>query len=566
MNGVWQKLISVGVAATLGVASAGCGQRLASADGNAKRMASVGAASSRPRVGGAIALDIRSIKLNLDPVTAFDPISNEIVCQMYDQLVTYDHDTYHIVPMAASSWQVSRDGRTYIFHLRRDMRFWNGDPVTAQSFVNELRRILNRKLKPQPCPAPSFFFDIRGAAEYYSGSAKTIRGVTTPDAHTLVFHLMKPEDNFLQILALPFLSAVDVKADKKRGLTEVGDVPMGSGPFRLVKETGQQLVLQRNPHYWRKDRWGNRLPYLDRITFHRTGHKQLPVIDFEQGQTALLSPSLTGDSGIPNDAWTRIQRNWNGPTQSLTRTDNTVWYLGMNVTQKPFTDRRVRQAVEYAIDKAKLAKLNGDMMPADQPLPPTLPGHVTHLKVDYTYNPEKARQLLRKAGYKDGDRIVLWAPTETDQDKVVQAIQSMLQTIGMKVTWKRVSFQAYLRTMTAGKAPLFYAGWRQDFPDASDFLQLFDSANPPALNPSEYRNRQVHQWLQQAQSTQDENQRLDLYAKVTEQVMKDAVWVPVGYPIHRYAVQSWLHGFYTSPVKPDPLAEVWVDSGHVQAN
>lgn len=561
----WKKgLAVVASVGAMGMLLAGCGST-----GTATNPSTTSgtASAGQPREGGSIQLDSVTNWKDLDPALNYDTTSNELVSEMYDTLVTYKKNTAQIIPHLATSWSVSPDGKTYTFHLRHNVTFWNGDKMTAQSFIDEFQRVLS----PTVASPGENFIDpiVQGSTAYYKGTAKTVSGLSAPDPYTLVIHLTQPEAFFLDVLAMPFFSAVDQSYINKVGNKAFDSTTaMGTGPFELQSVTTNQAVLVKNPHYWMTDKQGNHLPYLDKVTIRVNKNAQVDALNFEQGQTAIMGNLIY----IPSSVYPTFKSNPQYNKLIVSAPQNNVYYVGLNNSIKPFNNPLVRQAMEYAVNKNKIIQLmNGRGQVADQPLPPGLPGHVSKSDLQaagayYSYDPAKAKQLLAQAGYPNGFTTTLYSPNNADNLKIAGSVQYDLAQIGVKVNIQQTDWNTFLDTNEKGNVqPMFLLGWFQDFPDPSDFLNtLFNSNEQPANDSTMYKNSQVDQWLNQAQTDSNQQQRLDLYKKATIQIMKDAPWVPEYYPVVTEAVQSWVHGFYISPTLPDPLQYVWIDAGHSQ--
>jgi oligopeptide transport system substrate-binding protein len=564
-----QGMAVIASVSTLGFLLAGCG---AGASSN-KSTSVANAASQKPQMGGNISIDLTQAVPDLDPAVAYDTTSAEVGEQLYEPLVTYQKNTYNIVGDLAQSYEVSPDGLTYTFHIRQGVAYWNGDPLKAQDFVFEIERVLNPKLQPKPSPGSSFFLDIKGAQEFFDGKAKTISGVSTPDDHTLVIKLVKPQAFFLQILAMPFISAVDPKFANQVGNASLDTTQsMGTGPFELASNGQDKVVLKRNPHYWQKDQYGNQLPYLNQVTFNVDNNDQVDSMHWEQGNTAIMTPWTVGGDGIPTSAFPTIMHNPKFSKLVQKQPLNSIWYIGLNVSKtlngkpNPLSNPLVRQAMEYAFNDQQIVQLNNNaVLPLNQPLPQGMQGYVKQLDSDATYSLDvnKAKQLLKQAGYANGLTIDMYDQNIPDAIKNDQAVQSMMQQVGIKINLHETTWKDFLSKVMTGTDQMFISGWQQDFPDPSDFLNtLLNSNQRPQNNLTMYDNPQVDNWLNQAQYLVDETQRNTLYAKVTNQVMKDATWIPLYQTEGYYGVQSWVHGFYTSPVMYDPFQYIWIDQSH----
>jgi ABC-type transport system substrate-binding protein len=517
----------------------------------------------KPVMGGTIQLDMNQNIKDLDPAKAYDNASYEAVEQMYDRLVTYKSDSSDIVSMVATSWEISQDGKTYTFHLNPNVKFWNGDPVTAQSFIDEFKRVLD----PNMGSGGEGFLDpiVVGSTAYNKGQATTVPGLSAPDPHTLVIQLTQPQPFFLMVLATPFFSAVDQKY-----ISQVGNqafdtkTAMGSGPFELQSYNGNQAVLTKNPSYFMVDQYGNHFPYLDKVVLTVNKDDQLDGMHFQNGQTAFMAWNM--EDGLPSSLYPKFMADPNLSKLVMNKPANTTRYLGMNNQMKPFDNVLVRQAVEYAIDKQQILKLmNNRFILADQPLPPGITGYVKDLAAEatYSYDPAKAKQLLTQAGYPNGFTTTLYSGNDVDQQKVDAAVQNMLQAVGIKVNIDAMDWNSFLALNEKGQTPFFQLAWIQDFPDASDFLNtLFNTNQQPMNNSTMYSNPQVDQLLNQGQTMPNGPDRWKVYEQVTNQIMKDADWVPMYYDKNIFAVQPWVHGFYINPTIMDPLQAIWIDQSH----
>ncbi|QQE80391.1 ABC transporter substrate-binding protein [Alicyclobacillus sp. SO9] len=552
----WKKgLGAVTSISALGLLLAGCG----AATNNST---TTGGTSGKPSMGGSILLDETQGLKDLDPALSYDTQSDEVVEQLYDQLVTYAPGTNSakIVGMAAKKWSVSKDGKTYTFHLRSGMKFWNNKPVTAQSFIAEFQRVATKNLGSG---GEYFIHNIVGEQQFYKGQAKTISGLTAPDKLTLKIQLTAPNPAELKVLAMPFFSAVEPSYISQVGNKAFDSTKaMGSGAFKLGSINSSQVVLNRNPNYWLKDQYGNQLPYLNQVTIRVNSNAQVDALNFQKGTTAWLGMQQT----IPSSAFPEFEAKANLKKDLQKVSQNSIFYLGLNTKIAPFNNKTVRQAMEYAIDKKAIIKLyNGRGIVANQPLPPNMPGYMKSLpsSIQYSYNPSKAKALLKQAGV-DPTKITLklYSSNQPDQLKEDQSIQSNLQDLGFTVQIKSTTWGPFLDVTEKGTAQMFCTGWFQDYPDPGDFMFLFQTDQAPTNNMTMYSNKQVDSWLKQANTTSDKQKRLNLYDKATVQVMKDAPWVPIYYPVTYYAIQPWVHGWYAPSALMDPMARVWIDKGH----
>lgn len=525
--------------------------------------ASAATGAQKPHLGGNILLDTTSNFQHIDPALSYFSTDAELTQEMYEPLITYAGPQGKIVPALAKSWQVTDGGKTYTFHIRPGMKFWNGDPVTAQSFIDEFERVLGRDGIVSPGEG---FIDpiIVGSTAYHKHPGATPpAGISAPNSLTFVIKLTKPEEFFPMVLAMPFFAPVDQKWIDQVGV-KAFDVtkPMGTGPFMLQSSNANGAVLVKNPQYWRTDQWGNHLPYLDKVTIRINKNGNVDTLNFEQGTTAVMGNLF---NGIPSSNFPVFEHNPNLKKLLVGEPQNSVWFIGQSVKYKPFSNPKVRVALEYAINKQKIVQLeNGRGLVANQPLPPGINGYMKNLPagVNYTYDPAKARALLKAAGVPHAV-VTLYSQNDPDFIKMTQSIANDLANVGWTCHIHLMDDNVFWSDAEQGKFAFFIGGWLQDFPDPSDFLNtLLNGNEAPSNNMTWYNSPQVNAWLNQAQTNPNHDKRIQLYDKVTVQMLKDGPWIPLYYPVIYSAAQSWVHGFYISPVLPDPLQYLWIDPGH----
>ncbi|GMA59954.1 ABC transporter substrate-binding protein [Alicyclobacillus fastidiosus] len=514
---------------------------------NTTKTTSTGAVS-----GGKIVIDEPDEISTLDPAIAYTLYDDEIVFQMYDQLVTYKPGTSTIAPDLATSWDISPDGKTYTFHLAKGVKFWNGDSVTAQSFIDEFERVLSKRVNS---PGEGFIDPIiEGSTAYHNGQAKDVSGLSAPNDDTLVIKLTKPEPFFLQVLAQEFFSAVDMKYINSVGNAAFAFKPMGTGPFELKSyKQGQMLTLVKNPHYFIPN-----TPKLDEVDISIQSNETISAMRFEQGTTAFIDYNQNIDS----QDFISMMKNPKYKGDFYKEPLNTLGYLNINNQLGPFKNKLVRQAVNYAINRQQLVQLqNGRATEAYQILPPNMPGYESNLpsSLKYAYNPQKAKELLREAGYKNGFSTEILTPNDESTVKLVESIQADLDAVGIKTAIKPVTLSAYSPLAQSGKEPLVYEIWSQDFPDPYDFLDSFlNKRNIPSINFSFYDNPTVNKELDQAANMAQGPARIALYQKIQNQALADAALAPLYYPVQYAVVQPWVKGFYMNPVHLDPLQDISV--------
>jgi len=505
-----------------------------------------------PRRGGTLRLALPSDVSSLDPARAFDTISMQFLMLVYQGLVEYD-DGVNLVPSLATDWTLSADRRTYTFHLRPGVRFSNGREVIAADFVYSLQRTLDPKTA---APTESYFEGIAGAKEFRAGKASQVAGLQAPSRYTLVIQLAAPDPTFLYILTLPGGLVVPREEVERLGAA-FETHPVGTGPYVVTGwHRGFNLRLARNPLYPQADR-----QYLDAIDVLIGGDTTLHLMMFEGGELDIAE--IDTYPGIPIPDFVRIDHSprWHNLVEKMPVASTE--FLSLNVELPPFDDLRVRQAMNYAINKEKLVRLmHGMDMPAKGILPTTMPGFNTNL-IGYAYDPAKARQLLAESGHPNGFSFPLWY-LSTGNSPVPDALQYDLAQVGIKAELKPVTFASLLDSEERRHTvPCSLGAWSQDYPDPSDFLDVMFNGNritdEGCQNTSFYNNPAVNKLLAAAADCPDPARRLQLYQAAEQTIVTDAPYVPLDHPYTFALHQPWLHGVHLHPVLYFRFERMWLD-------
>lgn len=477
----------------------------------------------------------------LDPARGYDTSSWEFEQMLFSTLVTYD-DATNLVPLLATDWTVSADHRSYTFHLRHDARFTNGRGVVAADVKYGIERVLNPHTRSQ---GAEFFRIIRGA-EGCTEAQCSVTGIEVPEAYTVHFVLRELDPLFLHKLTMPFAAAVPAEEIARWG-EDFARHPVGSGPFMLQEwVSGQRLVLAPNPHYFIAG-----LPRSAGVQRLIGVNDDLAWLKYESGQIDI--------SNIPPAEFPRVVRAPRYRPLLRQVTTMSTNYLGMNCQMAPFTDRRVRQALNYAVNKEKLLRLiNNRGVAARGFLPPTMPGYSPDIG-GYPFEPRQARALLEEAGYAQGFTTTLWVRSDDPTTlRLAESVQQDLADVGVDIQIKQLAWQAFLEAVRAPDlVPFFYLGWEADFPDASNFLEvLLHSKNIGSNNNTNYGNPQVDALLDEAAHTVDPDRRLHVLQQVERLAVEDAPWVFLFHPVTYDIVSARVHGFRLHPLRPPRLDTV----------
>ncbi len=436
----------------------------------------------------------------LDPA-AIDGSPTAIVCMMiYDTLVKYDKNL-NIVPDLATSWSVSKDGMTMIFHLRKGVKFQDGTPFNADAVVFSINRLIN----------PNTRVPLRN----YISFVKAVKAI---DEYTVELDLEYPHAPALARLTAPNDAIVSPTAVKKYG-KDFGTHPVGTGPFKLVEWVrGDHILLAKNADYWGDG------PYVDEIMVRVIPDDESRVLALESGQVDFTVR-------VPPTDVPRLKgEGLNVQIVPSTR----VIYIGMNNQYQMLKDQRVRQALNYAVNKEAIVEvlLQGYGHVMDSPLTPQ---YFAYTPVGpYAYDPAKAKQLLAEAGYPHGFKVTLMTPhgRYLMDYRVAEAIQGYLGKVGITVNIKEMEWATYLsvirKPVDESPLQLFLIGWGPWILDPDQMLRpLFSSSQwpPTGSNYSFYKNSKVDDLLQTGTSTIDPQKREAAYKEAQALIWGDAPWI-----------------------------------------
>lgn len=501
----------------------------------------------KAKQGGAITITYKDDVATLDPAIGYDWQNWSMIKSLFDGLMDYEPGTTTLRPELAESYEISPDGKTFTFKLRKGVKFHNGREMTADDVKYSLDRVTNPKTQS---PGAGFFASINGYDDVAGGKSESLSGVTVVDPSTVKIELSRPDATFLHVMAINFSHVVPREEVEKYG-ADFGKHPVGTGAYRMAEWTlGQRLVFERNADYWHKG-----LPYIDKITFEIGQEPIVALLRLQNGEV-----DVPGD-GIPPAKFQEVMADPEQKARVVEGGQLQTGYVTMNTQMPPFDNVKVRQAVNMAINKDRIVKLiNNRAVPANQPLPPSMPGYDKAF-AGYAYDVDKAKALLGEAGHPQGFETELFVMNTDPNPRIAQAIQQDLAAIGIKAA---IQSLAQANVIAAGGekggAPMIWSGgmaWIADFPDPSNFYGPIlgcSGAVQGGWNWAWYCNKELDEKAAAADSIVDPakaEERAKLWGEIYAKVMADAPWAPV-FNEQRFTMKSPRMGgddkLYVDPV------------------
>jgi oligopeptide transport system substrate-binding protein len=471
---------------------------------------SVGDIDNRSGPGGTLNL-WDSGPLTLDPAISSEMSSHLYVMQIFNGLVKFD-ENLEPTPDLAERWEISPDGKTYTFFLRKNARFHDGSPITARDIQYSWERACRPATGSQT--ASTYLNDIAGSAEVMSGKAENISGVSVIDDYTLSVTVDAPRAYFLSKLAYPTAFVVDRKnVESGSGWWQK---PNGSGPYMLTRwDQDSLIILQPNPYYY--------------------GQKAAARVVFQLLDGVPMSLYETGKIDVVEISKLYIDRAADemGPffDQLHIFPEFSLHYIGFNTAKAPFDDPLVRQAFSQAVDKDRIVGIiQKDMVSAAGGIiPPGMPGYNKDLK-GLAYDPAHARELLAQSKYSSGlppitITVLGWGGVDVE-DYLGAVIQDWKKNLGVDVSIRLLEPAAFHYNLLQEADEMYVLGWIADYPDPQNFLEtLFYTGTE--YNAGRFSSKEMDGLIDRAAIEQDNDKRMALYQQAEQVVVDQAAILPL---------------------------------------
>ena len=497
---------------------------------------------------------------SLDPAFAKNQSIMWAIHQLYSTLVEVD-ERLEIKPLLAKSWEFSDDKKSITFFLRKDV-FFHDDPafpggkgrrLTAQDVEYSFKRIMDAATASP-------------GAWIFNNRVDSVEPFKALNDSSFLLKLQKPFHPILGILSMQYCSVVPREAVEKYG-QDFRRHPVGTGPFSFVNwDEGQALILQKNPHYFEVDATGKQLPYLDGIKVSFYDSKATEFLEFRQGRLDFINDI---DPSFKDEVLTKtgnLKKEWKGQLKLHKHAYLNIEYFGILqdtvkelVKQSPLRLKKIRQAINYGINRKKMMLyLRNSIGTAAENgfVPAGLPSFDTAVR-GYTYDIEKAKQLLAEAGYPAGRGLppikLLTIPIYTN---LASYVANELQQIGVTVQVETIQKSLLLEQTSKSQALFFRGSWIADYPDAENYLSVFYSKNPAPPNYTRYRNSAFDILYEKALMEENDSSRYLLYQQMDRMIIEDAPVVPFWYDMVIHLVHNNVNDFFPNSLNMLELRRV----------
>ncbi|MBS1887465.1 MAG: ABC transporter substrate-binding protein [Actinobacteria bacterium] len=520
-------ILVAAIAAVLAVGLAACGGGSGSTSPTTSEGGG-GGAESEGKEGGTLKGAYTSFPDYMDPQISYTAEGWTAMRPVYIPLITYKHasgeEGAEIIPgLAKELPKVTNGGKTYTLFLRSGLKYSNGEPIKAGDFKYAVERCFLTNSGGSP-----FYTDIVGAEQFAKTKKGGISGIKVNEkTGEIVINLVKPRGTFNNELALMFVAPIPQKTPAED--QSAHPIP-ASGPYMITKsQPGSGWEYERNP-YWAKDN-GKQMPeipsgHVNKIEIQILRNQSTQVNEIESGQLNwIFDPP-------PTDRYQEVKEKFEG-TQFREEPTISTYYFWMNMKTEPFSNQKVREAVNYAIDPAALERIyTGQIKGTQQILPPGMPGYQKFEL--FPHNMKKAKELIAESGIKDKE-ITVWTDSESPNNDAGTYYAGVLKELGFNVELKILNPDNYFTVIGNTSTPNLDTGfsdWFEDYPHPNDFFDIllngesiqstnnqnFSQTNIPPLN------EKISKLAGEQLGPQQEKE----YAGLDKEFMEKAVWAPYG--------------------------------------
>ena len=492
---------------------------------------------------------------SIDPNLITSTYDETIVYALCEGLLSYDPKDLHPAPGVAKTWESNGDASRWTFHLRKESRWSNGDPVTADDFVYAYRRTLSPKLGSS---SVDILFHLKNAEDFYAGKIADFGqvGAHAVDKNTLVLELRAPTPYFPTMVCQASWFPIHRSTIEKFGATDdAGTVwtrpgnYVGNGAFILTEWTPHKVLrVSKSPTYWNRD-----AVRLEGCNFY-------PIDDRPAEERSFRSGQLHVTQFVPKDKIPAYRKDPSGVLREFNT--SSTFYLRLNVRKPALNDVRVRRALALAIDRNAIAAhvLKGGETAADSLTPPGTGGFTAHISPQFDV--AEARRLLAEAGYPDGRGFpkldYLYAYSGGGKSAIGETIQEMWRkNLGIETTLTSQEFGVWADSVQKGSYTVSYNVWIADYLDPSTFMDLMVTNG--SNNTTGWSNPEYDRLVGVAAGTADKAKRFECFQACEGLLSSECPIIPLFINTGNRLVRTEVKGWYDNPLDVHPLGAIYLE-------
>ena len=516
---------------------------------------------------------------SLYPIESIDVFSQRVLGQMYEPLFKIDLTSLKATPLIAESFEMNGNASVYTFKIRKGIKFHEDDCFSDGSrelTAEDVKFSLDLACSGLHSNQVSYLLTnyIKGAKSFMEATknginGKSVSGIKVIDANTVKIELNQPFIGLEKILSHTGLSIVPKEAFEKYG-NEISQHPVGTGPFTLESSNDQQIILKRNPNYWRKDNFGNQLPFLDKISLTYSKNKRSELMAFRKKAIDVVMEipveEIENILGSLQDA----QKGLNVKHKIENESSMSMAYIAFACQSKEFKDENVRKAFNLAVDRQEIVNTNleGEGYPALNGFVPPMDIYPNNKVTGHPYNVELAKELLAKAGYPNGKNfpaLSIYVNTKegSKSHRMVQGVVSALnKNLNLHLKIKLCTIKERDKAIASGQAKIWRGGWIADYPDPETFLSIFYGGNIHGadylLNGFQFKNQEYDKLYEQALREVNPQKRNELMVKCDQLIIDRCPVMPILTGDFILMVNARIRDFKTNSMEAIDFSKVYI--------
>ncbi|MNJ83422.1 Glutathione-binding protein GsiB precursor [compost metagenome] len=515
----------------------------------------------------------------LFPLQATTLYTQRITSQIFDPILRLDASGSKVIPSVAESFSISPDGKSYTLSIRKGVYFHPDECLDGEGrelTADDVKFTLDMACSGLKINEVSFMLHDRvvGAAAYNDATktqlkAGGVSGIKVLSKYKLRIDLVEAFAGFDKLLTYSGFGVFPKEAyDLYKN--DIKNHPVGTGPFMLEDFSGKGLTLKRNPNYWAKDQFGNQLPFLAEIELSYTKNKRSELIAFRERKIDLVLEIPTEEVDNILGSLQEAQEGKTVKHKVDSKQSFSVTFLGMSQRNPAFKDVRVRKAINHAINRVNLVNhtLLGEGYPVLNGFIPNTEFFPANRVKGPDYNVAKAKTLLAQAGFPNGNGfpiMTIYVSGNKDAANHLLAkgiAQQLKENLGISVFVELIDFETRNQYVKSGKASMWVSGWIADYPDGESFLSIFygkyAAMNSEFMNPFKYRSPKFDDLYDRMNKEQDPDKRTNIMVECDQQIVDDAVVIPLTNDDFITMINSRVRNFKTNSLENLDFSNIFI--------